>query len=153
MAMPPPLRRLNLLMGLVLVPAMLAACAGKPGVIQPTTEAPTPLPPSVSVPADGVTLAAFGFTNGPVREFSLPRSTVLASKVDQANNVTVVLSSPSPLEVADYLRRSLPVAGFELRHDQSGTMTFDGHGWAGSFTGTDNPAGTGASSAVLLRPQ
>ena len=150
--MPPPLRRLNLLMGLVLVAAMLAACAGKAGVIQPTTEAPTP-PPSVSVPADGVTLGAFGFTNGPVREFSLPRSTVLASKVDQANNVTVVLSSPSPLEVADYLRRSLPVAGFELRHDQSGTMTFDGHGWAGSFTGTDNPAGTGASSAVLLRPQ
>ena len=90
MAMPPPLRRLNLLMGLVLVAAMLAACAGKAGVIQPTTEAPTALPPSVSVPADGVTLAAFGFTNGPVREFSLPRSTVLASKVDQANNVTVV---------------------------------------------------------------
>jgi hypothetical protein len=152
MAMSPPVRRLTRLKGILLVAAMLAGCAGKAGVIPPTTDAPR-LPPSVSVPADGVTLAAFGFTNGPVREFSLPRSTVLAAKVDQANNVAVVLSSPSPSEVADYLRRSLPVAGFELRHDQSGTMTFDGYGWAGSFTGTDNPAGTGARSAVLLRPQ
>jgi hypothetical protein len=105
------------------------------------------------VPADGVTLAAFGFTNGPVREFTLPRSTVLAAKVDQTNNVAVVLSSPSPSDVADYLRRNLPVAGFNLRYDQGGTMTFDGFGWAGSFTGIDHPAGTGASSAVLLRPQ
>jgi uncharacterized lipoprotein YajG len=152
MAMFPPVRRLTRLLGILLAAAMLAGCAGKAGVIPPTTVAPPPPPPSVSVPADGVTLAAFGFTNGPVREFSLPRSTVLAAKVDQANNVAVVLSSPSPSEVADYLRRSLPVAGFELRHDQSGTMTFDGYGWAGSFTGTD-PAGTGARSAVLLRPQ
>jgi hypothetical protein len=152
MAMHPPVRGLTRLAGILLVAAMLAACAGRAGVSSPTTEAPTPRS-SVSVPADGVTLAAFGFTNGPVREFSLPRSTVLAAKVDQANNVAVVLSSPSPSEVADYLRRSLPVAGFQLRHDESGTMTFDGYGWAGSFTGTDNPGGTGASSAVLLRPQ
>jgi hypothetical protein len=152
MAMPPPVRRLTRLTGILLVAAMLAACGGKAGVSPPTTEAPTPRR-SVSVPADGVTLAAFGFTNGPVGEFSLPRSAVLAAKVDQANNVAVVLSSPSPSEVADYLRRSLPVAGFDLRYDQSGTMTFDGYGWAGSFTSTDNPAGTGASSAVLLRPQ
>jgi hypothetical protein len=152
MAMPPPVRRPTRLMGILLVAAMLAACAGKTGLISPTTAAPTPLP-SVSVPADGVTLAAFGFTNGPVGQFSLPRSTVLASKVDQANNVAVVLSAPSPSEVADYLRRSLPAAGFQLRRDVGGTMTFDGYGWTGSFTGTDNPAGTGASSAVLLRPR
>src|SRR5215210_4795957 len=151
MAMPPPVRRLTRLTGILIVAAMLAACAGKAGVTPPTTEASTRR--SVSVPADGVTLAAFGFTNGPVGEFSLPRSTVLAAKVDQGNNVAVVLSSPSPSEVADYLRRSLPVAGFDLRYDQSGTLTFDGHCWAGSFTSTDKPAGTGASSAVLLRPQ
>jgi len=152
MAMPLPVRRLTRLAGILLVAAVLAACAGKTGVSSPATEAPTPRR-SVSVPADGLTLAAFGFTNGPVGEFSLPRSTVLAAKVDQANNVAVVLSSPSPSEVADYLRRSLPVAGFELQQDRAGTMTFDGYGWAGSFTGIDNPAGTGASSAVLLRPQ
>jgi hypothetical protein len=149
--MPHPDRRPTLI-GLVLVAGMLAACAGKTGVIPPTTEALTP-PPSVSVPADGRTLAAFGFSNGPVREFSLPRSAVLAATVDQADSVAVVLSFPSPAQVADYLRRSLPAAGFELRRDQSGTMTFDGYGWAGSFTGTDNPADTRASSAVLLRPQ
>jgi hypothetical protein len=152
MAMHPPVPRLTRLTGVLLVAAMLTACAGKAGLSSPTTEAPTPRR-SVSVPADGVTLAAFGFTNGPVREFSLPRSAVLAAKVDQANNVAVVLSSPSPSKVADYLRRSLPVAGFNLRYDQSGTMTFDGYGWAGSFTSTDNTARTGASSAVLLRPR
>jgi hypothetical protein len=152
MAMHPPVPRLTRLTGVLLVAAMLTACAGKAGLSSPTTEAPTPRR-SVSVPADGVTLAAFGFTNGPVREFSLPRSAVLVAKVDQANNVAVVLSSPSPSKVADYLRRSLPVAGFNLRYDQSGTMTFDGYGWAGSFTSTDNTARTGASSAVLLRPR
>jgi hypothetical protein len=152
MAMHPPVPRLTRVTGVLLVAAMLTACAGKAGLSSPTTEAPTPRR-SVSVPADGVTLAAFGFTNGPVREFSLPRSAVLAAKVDQANNVAVVLSSPSPSKVADYLRRSLPVAGFNLRYDQSGTMTFDGYGWAGSFTSTDNTARTGASSAVLLRPR
>jgi len=150
--MHPPVRRLTSLTGVLLVAAMLTACAGKPGVSSPTTEAHTPQR-SVSVPADGVTLAAFGFTNGPIREFSLPRSAVLAARVDQANNVAVVLSSPSPSKVAAYLRRSLPVAGFDIRYDQSGTMTFDGYGWAGSFTSTDNTAGTGANSAVLLRPR
>jgi hypothetical protein len=60
----PHLGRRPALIGLVLVAGMLAACAGKTGVIPPTTEALTP-PPSVSVPADGRILAAFGFSNGP----------------------------------------------------------------------------------------
>ena len=102
----------------------------------------------VSIPPDGVALAAFGYANGPVRQFSLPRTSSLVSKVDQANNVTAVLSRPAPVEVAEYLRRALPATGFTIdRDDQAAvTMTFEGYGWTGSFTAN---AGT---SAVLLRP-
>lgn len=150
--MPQPGRRRTPVVAILLAAVVLAGCGNRAGVTPPTSAPPTP-PPHVSVPADGLTLAAFGFLNGPVQEFSLPRTAVLASKVDQANNVAAVLSSPSPSEVSDYLRRSLPAAGFELRRDERRTMTFDGYGWVGVFTGTDSPTGTGGTSAVLLRPQ
>jgi hypothetical protein len=102
----------------------------------------------VNIPPDGVALAAFGYANGPVMQFSLPRTSSLVSKVDQANNVAAVLSMPAPVEVAEYLRRALPATGFTIdRDDQAAvTMTFEGHGWTGSFT-----ANAGIS-AVLLRP-
>jgi hypothetical protein len=76
------------------------------------------------------------------------------SKVDQPNNVTAVMSSPSPGEVADYLRRSLPAGGFVITGDdrEAMTVTFRGHSWFGSFTGSTSPSG-GATSAVLLRPE
>jgi hypothetical protein len=155
--MPPPVRKPTRFIVTLLAAATLAACGGQAGVTPPTsvrqTSAPPTLPPEVSVPADGLTLAAFGFTNGPVNEFSLPRTAVLASKVDQANNVVAVLSSPSPSDVAAYLRRTLPAAGFELRRSERETMTFDGYGWVGSFTGTNNAGGAGGTSAVLLRPR
>jgi hypothetical protein len=101
-----------------------------------------------SIPPDGITLAALGYLNGPVRQFSLPRTAALRAKVDQPNNVTAVISSPSPAELSSYLRRALPEAGFMITADSPGanTMTFTGHGWSGSFTGDDR------ASAVLLRP-
>jgi hypothetical protein len=69
--------------------------------------------------------------------------------VDQPNNVAVVLSSPSPTEIASYLRRALPAAGFTITADSpaANTMTFEGGGWSGSFTADSR------ASAVLLRPQ
>ncbi|MCE3274211.1 MAG: hypothetical protein K0R13_66 [Propionibacteriaceae bacterium] len=101
-----------------------------------------------SIPPDGITLAALGYLNGPVRQFSLPRTAALRAKVDQPNNVTAVVSSPSPAELSSYLRRALPEAGFMITADSpaANTMTFTGHGWSGSFTGDDR------ASAVLLRP-
>jgi len=107
--------------------------------------APTPPP---SIPADGVTLAALGYLNGPARQFSLPSSAVIRAKVDQPNNVTAVVSSPSPAELSSYLRRALPAAGFLITADSptTNTMTFTGHGWSGSYTGAER------ASAVLLRP-
>jgi hypothetical protein len=93
-------------------------------------------------------LAAFGYLNGPVTQFSLPRNAALVAAVDQPNNVTAVLSTPPPAEVAAYLRRALPAAGFTiLSTDASGSaVTFAGHGWRGSFTSDAR------ASAILLRP-
>jgi uncharacterized lipoprotein YajG len=112
----------------------------------PPLAASSAAPPSV--PSDGVTLSALGYLNGPVRQFSLPRTAVIRAKVDQPNNVTAVVSSPSPAEMSSYLRRALPASGFMITADspKTNTMTFTGHGWSGSYTGDER------ASAVLLRP-
>jgi hypothetical protein len=82
-----------------------------------------------------------------VDAFSLPRTAVVSTRVDQPDGVTVVLSEPSPTEVARYLRRALPASGFAITADnEAAAMTFTGYGWDGSFTGTER------SSAVVLRP-
>jgi hypothetical protein len=115
----------------------------------------TPAPPTVTaaspptIHSDGTLLAALGYLNGPIEQFSLPRTVRVTTKVDQPNNVVAVMSSPSPAVVASYLRRALPAAGFDITMDNpaANTMTFAGYGWSGSFTGHDQV------SAVLLRPQ
>jgi hypothetical protein len=43
-----------------------------------------------SIPPDGITLTALGYLNGPVQQFSLPRTAVITAKVDQPNNVAAV---------------------------------------------------------------
>jgi len=95
-----------------------------------------------------MTLAGFGYLNGPASRFSLPRTAHITTRVDQPNNVVVVMSSPSPAAVASYFRRALPAAGFDITMDdaEANTMTFAGDGWSGSFTGDSEV------SAVLLRP-
>ncbi len=133
---------------LVALLPVVGACGARPG----TDSAPTPAvstTESVPLPADGVSLRTFGYVFGPVDAFSLPRTTLLTASVDQADNVTVVLSDPPAVEVAAYLRRALPPAGFRITADDPAvsTLTFAGRGWTGSFTGD------GATSAVLLRPQ
>jgi len=132
-----------------LLGCLLVGCsAGYPSGRGPDTPtASSARPPSI--PPDGITLAAFGYLNGPVQQFSLPRTAVITAKVDQPNNVAAVVSSPSPAELRSYLLRALPAAGFEITPDRaaSNTMTFVGHGWSGSFTGDDR------ASAVLLRPR
>jgi hypothetical protein len=132
-----------------LLGCLLMGCSA--GSSSDSSPAPQPVsparPPSVQV--DGVTLAALGYLNGPIEQFSLPRTAVITAKVDQPNNVAVVLSSPSPAEVASYLRRALPAAGFTITAEDTAakTMTFTGNGWTGNFTGNSR------ASAVLLRPQ
>lgn len=112
---------------------------------EPTTNSPQPSP---VVPADGVPLVAFGYQNGPVRAFYLPRATRLSVAVDQPNNVTVVFAQPTPAEVYAFYRRTLEPAGFQITaaDDAATTLTFTGYGWTGSLTADE------ATVAVLLRP-
>ena len=131
-----------------LLGCLLAGCsAGHSSDSNTPPPAASPARPP-SIPSDGVTLAALGYLNGPVRQFSLPSSAVIRAKVDQPNNVTAVVSSPSPAELSSYLRRALPAAGFMIiaYSPATNTMTFTGHGWSGSYTGDER------ASAVLLRP-
>jgi hypothetical protein len=103
---------------------------------------------AVRLPDDGISLNQIGFHNGPINAFSLPKSAVITTSVDQPNGVTLVFGSPSPVALAGYLRRALPETGFVVTQDDpaTATLTFTGYGWHGSFTGT------GHSSAVILRP-
>ncbi|WP_375423818.1 hypothetical protein [uncultured Friedmanniella sp.] len=118
--------------------------------------APTVTPPAVGsaavrLPGDGVLLRDFGYQFGPLDSFSLPRTSVVSAAVDQADNVTLVLSAPAPADVVGYLRRALPDAGFTITAGGSAasgtTLTFTGNGWAGSVTGSTTETG------VLLRPR
>lgn len=112
-------------------------------------DAPSASEASRGVPADGLSLAALGFSNGPTFAFSVPRGAVIIDRVDQPNEVTLVLSAPGPAGVARYYRRTLPSTGFAIEQDAAGedTLTFSGHGWRGAMTGS------GSRSAVFLRPQ
>ena len=127
---------------------LAAAVAGCSAPVRPDPPARSPSPLQVQVPADGVSLRQLGFLNGPAEAFSLPRTAVVSTRVDQASGVTVVLSSPAPAELTSYLQRSLPATGFTVTaaNPATSSLTFTGYGWRGSFTGT------GDTSAVILRP-
>jgi len=152
-----PGRRRVLVAVTVLVMAVGGGCGRGEGPSGPSeTTIPTPTSSASSSPAgtarpspvDGVTLASLGFRNGPVQQFTLPRTALLSASVDQTNNVTAVLSQPPPADVADHLRQALPATGFTITADDPGglALTFAGHGWTGSFTASE------ATSAILLRP-
>jgi hypothetical protein len=128
---------------------LMGCSAGSSSDSSPAPPVASPAGPP-SIPSDGASLAALGYLNGPVQQFSLPSTAILKAKVDQPNNVAAVLSSPSPAEIASYLRRTLPAAGFAITDDDPAakTLTFIGNGWTGNFTGASNGV-----SAVLLRPQ
>jgi hypothetical protein len=130
-----------------LVTVLVAGCGAgaapppSPGPSSPSASGSTSVPP---VPPDGIGLAALGVGNGPVA-FSLPRSSVLVTAVDQPNSVVLVLSAPAPADVAAHLQHALPAAGFRVGAPAD-TFTFSGEDWSGSFT---TSAG---SSVILLRP-
>lgn len=133
-----------------LVLALLVAptgCAAGPVSDTPPPAAPAPTP-TVSAPADGVSLAALGFENGPADRVFVPAGARITSRVDQTNNVTVVLTSPSASDLVAFYRRTVPANGFRLTGDDPATttLTFAGLGWTGTFTGDTQ------ASALLLRP-
>ena len=113
-----------------------------------TTPPPQPVTPEVtwtaSAPADGVTLTQLGFRNGPA-EFWLPSGVVIRDRIDLESNVTVTITSPGGGELAAWLRRNLPAAGFEITADGQDSLLFRRGQWQGAFTLT------AALSALSLR--
>ena len=113
-----------------------------------TTPPPQPATPEVtwtaSAPADGVTLTQLGFRNGPA-EFWLPSGVVIRDRIDLESNVTVTITSPGGAELAAWLRRNLPAAGFEITADGQDSLLFRRGQWQGAFTLT------AALSALSLR--
>ena len=140
------LARRGVVASLLLVVALAGCSAGAP-LPAPSSPSPTPTP-TVSVPADGVSLSALGFENGPVDRVFVPFGARISSRVDQTNNVTVVLTAPSAADLTSFYRRTATGNGFTVTADDPATttLTFSGFGWTGTFTGDSQ------ASALLLRP-
>ena len=104
-----------------------------------TTPPPQPATPEVtwsaSAPADGATLAQLGFSNGPT-DLWLPSGVVIRDRIDLESNVTVTITSPGGAELAAWLRRNLPAAGFEITADGQDSLLFRRGQWQGAFTVT-----------------
>ncbi|MBB3325702.1 hypothetical protein [Microlunatus antarcticus] len=131
----------------VLALLVLAGCGAAGSEPGPPSTSPTPTA-TVSRPADGVSLSALGFENGPVDRVFVPVGAQLATRVDQTNNVTLVLTAPSAAALTDFYRRTATGNGFVVTADDPATttLTFSGFGWTGTFTGDAR------ASALLLRP-
>lgn len=110
------------------------------------TATPTSTSTQATIPSDGVTLRSLGFSHGPNTQFSIPQGSVLTTRIDQANVVTLVFAEPSGQTLRDYFVRALPDAGFTIDSVADDALVFSGHGWNGSFI-------TGSPSAVSLRIQ
>ena len=78
----------------------------------------------------------------------LPVGAQVSSRVDQPNNVAVVMTAPSAADLTAFYRRTAAANGFTVTADDTATstLTFAGFGWTGAFTGDAQ------ASALLLRP-
>ncbi|SDU80996.1 hypothetical protein SAMN04488544_0301 [Microlunatus sagamiharensis] len=148
MLTPPAVRRaLRRSLGAALVVVTLAACGAAPRPDVPVPPTPSATAP-VQVPSDGVSLAGLGFTYGPVDRVFAPFGAQVASRVDQPDNVTLVMTAPSAADLLAFYRRTAVANGFAVIADDPATttLTFSGFGWTGTFTGDER------ASALLLRP-
>ena len=130
------------LLACTLAVGVLIGCGAAPQGLKP---APTPSPTAEPTrPGGGVSLAELGFRNGPA-DIWLPEQVLIVERVDLANNVTVVMASPSGEELARWLREELPGAGYEITADGADSLLFSKEPWQGAFTVT------GEYSALSLR--
>lgn len=108
--------------------------------------APEPTEPSPSTTAvatvrgDGVLLSSLGYRFAP-KDFSVPASSVITERVDQENTVVAVFTSPTGLEIAAYLRETLPSQGWSITADANNSLLFERGEAHGAFTVTGAFAG------------
>lgn len=75
---------------MALLACLLIGCSAAPSSDSSTAPPATAPARPAAIPDDGVTLASLGFLNGPVEQFSLPRTATITAKVDQPNNLVAV---------------------------------------------------------------
>lgn len=129
-------------MGVVAVTLAVLPAGCSAGTTTPSPTVTQSVAPSI--PADGVTLKALGFQHGPLETFSIPTTSVLVTRIDQINVVTLIFDRPDSAELMQYFATALPAAGFTITAQADDALTFEDAGWTGSFI-------TGDQSAVTLR--
>lgn len=122
-------------LGVAVLVVVLTGCAG-------AAEAPSPASTDTSVassqgtpPPSGAGLRDLGFRHGP-DDLWLPEELEIVERVDVANNVTLVIANPPGTEVAAWLRKELPRAGFRITADGADSLLFRRGEWQGAFTVT-----------------
>lgn len=124
----------------VVAGVVVAGCSAGP--LPRPVPSPLASTPSVPIPDDGVSLAELGFSHGPVTAWSLPRGVALTDRIDQPNQLTMVVTNPAPEAVVTYLAEALPPAGFTVEHSATdgaaSALIATGYGWRGSVIGADN---------------
>lgn len=121
--------------------AVLTGCAVAP---EPPTVAPPSIAAPTAAPEGGMLLSEVGFQHAPAG-FSVPESFVQVERIDQVNNITLVVSQPEGAEFAQYLREYLPAMGYGIVADNDDSLIFENAQWVGGFTVT------GELSALTLR--
>ncbi len=119
----------------------LAGCsAAAPEPVEPVASANA----TATVRGDGVLLSSLGYSNAPA-DFSVPAGAVITDRVDQQNTVVAVFTSPSGLDIAAYLRDTVPGQGWTITADDNNSLLFERGEEHGAFTVT------GAYAALSLR--
>ncbi len=114
------------------------AAPPEPGQPLPTTSA------VATVPSDGVLMSSLGYSYAP-QGFSVPSGSIIAERVDQENTVVAVFTAPSGLDVAAYLRETLPGQGWAITADGNNSLLFERGKEYGAFTVT------GAYASLAIR--
>lgn len=97
---------------------------------------PPPTPDSATthvVPDGAVELASYGFQHAP-EGFMVPGTSIIEDKVDQTNTVVAVFTAPSGLDLAGFLRQSLPADGWTITADGQNSLLFERGELRGAFT-------------------
>ena len=109
----------------------VVGCAAGPVPVESTPGTTTSI--AVSVPADGVLLRSLGYRNAP-EGFSVPADSRITERVDQENTVVAVFTAPGGLEIAHYLRETLPGQGWSITADDKSSLLFERGQQRGAFT-------------------
>lgn len=107
--------------------------AAEPTIASQSSPSGSSTPIAPVTPIDGVTLRDLGVWHGPVA-LVLPRRLEVDQRVDNPNNVTLVLDVSQGRSTYEFLRRSLGSGGFRITADGQQSLTFTGHGWDGAYT-------------------